>query len=177
MALRAKRIKRVLVVDDQESWLRALERDAGAELVVFTATDAAQARQIADREHPDLAIVDLRLGSDSGLQLVSDLRAQHKRMKIVLISSFMTIPATVAAMKAGADHVDTKPITCRQLIAKLEAGTPSDVAGTSSLARMEWEYVQRVLDECGGNRSQAARTLGIYRQSLQRMLRKHPPPT
>lgn len=44
-----------------------------------------------------------------------------------------------------------------------------------SLERVQWEYVHAVLDACDGNVSEAARQLGIYRQSLQRMLRRHPP--
>jgi two-component system response regulator RegA len=174
MKVRGKRIKRVLVVDDQEVWLRALQRDAGKELEVITATNAPDARRIAAAELPDLAIVDLRLGNDSGLDLIAELRAEHRKMRIVLVSSYMNIPMTVAAMKAGANHVDVKPITCRQVVAKLRGlEPPADT--TTPLARVEWEYVQRVLAECGGNRTLAAKQLGIYRQSLQRKLRKRPP--
>ena len=45
-----------------------------------------------------------------------------------------------------------------------------------SLARVEWEHIQRVLADCGGNLSQAARLLGIHRRSLQRKLSKDPVP-
>jgi len=44
------------------------------------------------------------------------------------------------------------------------------------LARVEWEHIQRVLADCGGNVSQAARLLGIHRRSLQRKLAKYPVP-
>ena len=44
-----------------------------------------------------------------------------------------------------------------------------------SLARAEWEHINRVLSDCGGNISEAARQLGIHRRSLQRKLRKHAP--
>jgi two-component system response regulator RegA len=44
-----------------------------------------------------------------------------------------------------------------------------------SLARAEWEHIQRVLTECGGNISEAARRLGIHRRSLQRKLQKLAP--
>ena len=43
-----------------------------------------------------------------------------------------------------------------------------------SLARVEWEHIQRVLADCDGNVSQAARLLGIHRRSLQRKLSKFP---
>jgi two-component system response regulator RegA len=45
-----------------------------------------------------------------------------------------------------------------------------------SLARVEWEHIQRVLADCGGNLSRAARLLGIHRRSLQRKLSKDPVP-
>jgi two-component system response regulator RegA len=45
-----------------------------------------------------------------------------------------------------------------------------------SLARVEWEHIQRVLVDCDGNVSQAARLLGIHRRSLQRKLSKYPVP-
>ena len=44
-----------------------------------------------------------------------------------------------------------------------------------TLARVEWEHINRVLSDCGGNISKAARVLGIHRRSLQRKLQKYPP--
>jgi two-component system response regulator RegA len=40
---------------------------------------------------------------------------------------------------------------------------------------VEWEHIQRILVDCDGNVSQAARVLGIHRRSLQRKLAKHSP--
>jgi transcriptional regulator of acetoin/glycerol metabolism len=44
-----------------------------------------------------------------------------------------------------------------------------------SLERLQWEYIHAVLGSCAGNVSEAARQLGMHRQSLQRMLRRNPP--
>jgi two-component system response regulator RegA len=173
MNARPRRIKRVLVVDDEEVWLRALVREARPELDVFTAKNSNEAKRAIAMKRPDVAVIDLHLGSESGLELLAELRERYNGLTLVLVSSYMTIPTTVAAMKAGANHVDIKPITCRQVVSKLEGSpVPDDPV---SLARVEWEYVQRVLYECGGNRTAAAKALGIYRQSLQRKLRKRPP--
>jgi two-component system response regulator RegA len=54
------------------------------------------------------------------------------------------------------------------------------LAGTAdlkapSLARAEWEHINRVLSDCGGNISEAARRLGMHRRSLQLKLKKYPP--
>jgi two-component system response regulator RegA len=43
-----------------------------------------------------------------------------------------------------------------------------------SLDRVEWEHINRVLVDCGGNISETARVLGIHRRSLQRKLAKYP---
>jgi two-component system response regulator RegA len=42
------------------------------------------------------------------------------------------------------------------------------------LSRLEWEHIQKVLTECGGNVSETARRLGMHRRTLQRKLGKHP---
>ena len=44
-----------------------------------------------------------------------------------------------------------------------------------SLHRVEWEHIQRVLADCGGNVSRAARVLGLHRRTLQRKLATRPP--
>ncbi len=86
---------------------------------------------------------------------------------------------TVAAVRAGADVIAFKPITFREILQRLEetAAEPSepDLDETPSLARAEWEHIMRVLSDCDGNVSAAARRLGIYRSSLQRRLRKYAP--
>ena len=67
------------------------------------------------------------------------------------------------------------------ILAAFERGEapPLQVAETDyrapSLARAEWEHINRVLSDCGGNISEAARRLNIHRRSLQRKLQKYPP--
>jgi two-component system response regulator RegA len=48
---------------------------------------------------------------------------------------------------------------------------------TPTLARAEWEHIQRVLSDCGNNISESARRLGITRRTLQLKLKKYPPRT
>jgi len=56
------------------------------------------------------------------------------------------------------------------------SGESAGADSTPTLARVEWEHINRVLSDCGGNVSQAARILGIHRRSLQRKLSKYPTP-
>jgi two-component system response regulator RegA len=115
-----------------------------------------------------------------GLDLVQELRAVDSSMKIVMLTGDGSIPTAVSAMKRGADSYLSKPIDVDQILtayenlqsATVESENPENVP---TLARVEWEHMQRVLADCGENISQAARLLGIHRRSLQRKLGKHPP--
>ena len=51
---------------------------------------------------------------------------------------------------------------------------PQTLKALPSLSRVEWEHIERVMQECDGNISKAAKQLGLHRRSLQRKL-KNPP--
>jgi two-component system, response regulator RegA len=166
----------VLVVDDNPALLNAYERELRRRYHVVTASDSASAKQLAQAHHPDIAIVDLMLGGDNGLGLIQELKAVDPDMVVVLVTGFGSMEIAVRAMRAGADDVVAKPVRGSELIRRLEegVGAPAEVE-TPTLAMAEWEHLQRVLAECGGNVSMAARKLGIYRSSLQRRLKKQTP--
>ena len=80
----------------------------------------------------------------------------------------------------GALHYLSKPADADEILAAFEleqepAPRETSSTPTPSLARVEWEHMQRVLDDCDGNISEAARRLGLHRRSLQRKLQKFPP--
>lgn len=140
---------------------------------MWTTNEARSAEAIAKREHPEVAIVDLKLGSDSGLELVRTLRAAHPDMTVALMSGYLSVDATVMAVKAGADVVIPKPCSGRDILKRLDRGDPEDSElETPTLAQAESEHIARVMADTGNNISEAARRLGIYRSSLQRRLRK-----
>jgi two-component system, response regulator RegA len=175
---RRRAIRNVLVVDDDEtllaSWRRMIARDRS----VATAKDAQAARQLAKEQTFDLAIVDLRLGTSSGIDLIRQLKREQPEATIVLCSGYLSVAAAVAGMQAGADGVVFKPITFRELLHSLdnhEQDVQAALTETPTLARAEWEHIMRVLADSNGNVSMAARKLGIYRSSLQRRLRKFAP--
>jgi two-component system response regulator RegA len=171
----ARSLHNVLVVDDDERILGSWKR-AARERNVVTAIDAATARQLAMTERPDLAIVDLRLGNTSGIDLIRELKRDLPDLMVVLCSGYLSVAAAVAAVRAGADIVVFKPITFREILQRIEESAEEpDLEDTPTLARAEWEHIMRVLADCNGNVSMAARRLGIYRSSLQRRLRKYAP--
>lgn len=175
---RRRSIRNVLVVDDDETLLASWRRTISRDRTCSTASDAATARHIAQKQAFDLAIIDLRLGTSSGLELIKQLKRDHPDGLIVLCSGYLSVAAAVAGVQAGADVVVFKPVTFREILHSLEKhdqDEPPALDDTPTLARAEWEHIMRVMADCNGNVSMAARKLGIYRSSLQRRLRKFAP--
>ncbi|MBM3777425.1 MAG: response regulator [Acidimicrobiia bacterium] len=132
----------------------------------------------ARRENPERAVVDLRLPDRPGLDVILELKAIDPAIDIVVLTGYGSIATALEAIRLGAVHYLTKPTDADRVLAAFERGLasrPRDLAvETPSLARVEWEHLQRVLADCDGNISEAARTLGMHRRSLQRKLAKRP---
>ena len=167
----------LLIVDDdsafRERLVRAM-RDGGFEAT--GAADHPSAIDAAREESPELAVVDLRLPGESGLAVVRDLKALDASTVVVVLTGYGSIATAVESIKLGAASYLTKPADADQIVAAFEGTQPADDVQAPSLARVEWEHIQRILSDCGGNVSQAARVLGIHRRSLQRKLAKRPVP-
>jgi two-component system response regulator RegA len=165
----------LLIVDDdsafRERLVRAM-RDRGFEAT--GAADHPSAIDAAREESPELAVVDLRLPGESGLAVVRDLKALDSSTIVVVLTGYGSIATAVESIKLGAASYLTKPADADQIVAAFEGTQPADVAQAPSLARVEWEHIQRILSDCDGNVSHAARVLGIHRRSLQRKLAKRP---
>jgi two-component system, response regulator RegA len=171
----------VLLADDDVNHVAAFASSLPPEWRTLTASTVADAITHVNRERIDLAVIELRIGGAPGLELIRDLRLMTPGVKIALVSGYLSVAFAVAAMRAGADIALFKPVTCKELLRHLEDPLGLDSSGaeweTPSLARVEWEHITRVLNDCEGNVSMAARRLGVYRQSLQRRLRKYSPRT
>jgi two-component system response regulator RegA len=171
----------VLLVDDSIAFRERLARafrERGFE--VHTAGNYEEAMAAAQRQPPDFAVVDLRMPGPSGLQLVRDLTQLSAGTRVLVLSGFGSIATAVDAVHLGAVNFLPKPADAEDILAAFERGSralqPAEVQPeTPSLARAEWEHIHRVLADCGGNVSEAARRLGIHRRSLQRKLRKRAP--
>ena len=97
-------------------------------------------------------------------------------IQIVVLTGYGSIPTAVEAVRRGAINYLTKPLDADQILAAFDKESePASVDGIPSLARVEWEHIQRILHDCDGNISLAARKLGLHRRSLQRKLSKLPP--
>lgn len=171
----------LLVVDDDprilDAYRRGVARVPAPTPTVHAASTAATALALARAHAIDAAIVDFRLGDDSGLELVAALRALAPTATIVLVSGYASMELGAEAIRAGADHAIAKPVAIADLLRRI-AGEPWD-PGSAAPATDEdtrWEHMQRVLLDCRGNRSEAARRLGIDRSTLLRWLARRAAP-
>jgi two-component system, response regulator RegA len=181
-------VKSLLIVDDEAAILKAAERDlrTRSEMRVFYATDQRLAYKIAATEEIDVAVVDLRLvnrsangfaWSVSGLDVVRELKNIRPSLVTIIWSGWLSLEAADRARDLGVAFCREKPTTINQILAQLERGRDDVPAwGTKTLARADWEYVQRVLADTGNNISETARRLGVKRSVLQRKLKRPPPP-
>jgi two-component system response regulator RegA len=172
----------ILVVDDDDtlrSRLAAALRQRGYE--ASEASSEKQACSIATHESPEYAVVDLRLGAESGLDVVRALKAIDAETKIVVLTGYGSIATAMEAVRLGASGYITKPADVDDVLAAFARGDAAAVTpppsgyAAPSLARAEWEHINRVLADCDGNISEAARRLKVHRRSLQRKLQKRPP--
>ena len=171
----------LLIVEDDDRLRPRLAR-ALAERGFETreADDYDTALQAARDDSPEYLLVDLRLpGAKSGLDIVRDIKALDPSTIVVVLTGYGSIATAVEAVRLGAAEYLTKPAEVDQIVAALTRSAPAaaPVEGPEqvpSLARVEWEHINRVLADCGGNVSKAARLLGIHRRSLQRKLSRFP---
>ncbi len=172
----------ILLVDDSYAFRERLARafrERGFQ--VWTASNYDEAMSVA-AEHPtELAVVDLRMPGRSGLELVRDLKRLYPQTKVLVLTGFGSIATAIDAIRLGATNYLPKPADADDVLAAFARGEaevgcpPKTDHEVPSLARAEWEHIHRVLADCGGNISEAARRLGIHRRSLQRKLRKRAP--
>src|SRR5712675_3049053 len=169
----------LLIVDDDaplcQRLARAMERRG---FVVSTAESVAAGTTAATAQAPAFAVVDLRLGDGSGLDVVSAVRTARPGARIVMLTGYGNIATAVAAVKAGALDYLPKPADAdaveRALLAQ-EGEAPPPPEDPMSADRVRWEHIQRIFELCDRNVSETARRLKMHRRTLQRILSKHAP--
>ena len=169
--------KSVLLIDDDAVFRARLGRALeNRHFEVSYASCAKSALEQANKRPSRYAIVDLKLESESGLAIVKSLKSRFDSMRIVMLTGYGSIATAVDALHHGASHYLTKPVDIEEIIAALDGEQREDAPiRAPSLDRVEWEHIQRVLHDCDGNISQAAKRLKMHRRSLQRKLNKLPP--
>jgi two-component system response regulator RegA len=171
-----------LVIDDDAVFSGILARGLTRRgYTVQQAHDAISALRLAELVPFGQITVDLHLGEDSGLTLIAPLRQLQPHARILVLTGYASIATAVQAVKDGADNYLAKPANVETILSALQQNASSDQADEAlenpvplSVARLEWEHIQRVLAENSGNISATARALNMHRRTLQRKLAKRP---
>lgn len=172
-------ITSMLIVDDDLHFSRVLHRSLSKHNIsCHCARNRQEAIALAEQHIPNAITLDLRLDEDSGLSLIPLLSNACPDARIVMLTGYASIPTAVEAIKQGAHNYLHKPATLQELInAFANQGETPSIKDDSvmSIDRMEWEHIQRVLNEHDGNISATARALNMHRRTLQRKLQKYAP--
>ena len=175
--------KNILILEDNEDFRSSLAlefEDKGFDVIAIESMSEIPNITL------DYAIVDLRLKNDNGINCVEHIHENSPLCKIVMLTGYPSLATAVKAIKKGAMNYLTKPTNMQQLekalfedenisYEKKAVSSTNFISNSPSLARHEREYIEYILAECGGNITNAAKKLGLHRQSLQRKLKKYPP--
>jgi DNA-binding NtrC family response regulator len=134
----------------------------------------ADARAAIRTQTPQLVVLDVRLPDGSGLDLLAELRLP--RPAVIVLTGFGDVPLAVDAMQRGAIDFLTKPVelpvlstAVRRALERVAART----SGPASLDAVERAHIADVLHAHRGNRTHAARALGISRATLITKIRDY----
>jgi two-component system response regulator RegA len=169
----------LLVVDDDAPFLRRLARAMETRgFTVDTAESVAEGIAKAKTNPPKYAVVDLRLGDGSGLDVIAAIRQRRDDTRIIMLTGYGNIATAVNAVKLGAVDYLAKPADADDIFAALTQRPGEKVElpeNPMSADRVRWEHIQRVYEMCERNVSETARRLNMHRRTLQRILAKRAP--
>lgn len=169
----------LLIVDDDQTFCDVLARALTRRgFIVRQAYNSQDALQCTNEFMPEYAVIDLRIGEESGLNVVRELKEKFDDIRMVVLTGYASIATAVEAIKLGAIYYLTKPAEADDIVAALKKQQGDEKVDIPerpmSVRRLEWEHIQSVLNQHDGNISAAARALGMHRRSLQRKLQKRP---
>ena len=152
----------ILVVDDEEGLLHLVKmRLTAMGFAVTACTSGRDAIAAAKKDRFDLAIADLRLGNEDGLDVTEELLRIHPGLPVIILTAHGSIPNAVEAMQRGAFGYLTKPFDDKELKAKIEEGlSPQRMRG-------EIQRLKSLVNELYGMENIVARS-----PSMQRLLQQ-----
>lgn len=169
----------LLIVDDDAPFVKRLARAMETRgFTVEIAESAAEGIAKAKTSPPKYAVVDLRLGDGSGLDVIEAIRSRRNDTRIIMLTGYGNIATAVNAVKLGAVDYLAKPADADDVFAALvqRSGERAELPeNPMSADRVRWEHIQRVYELCERNVSETARRLNMHRRTLQRILAKRAP--
>jgi len=174
----------ILLVEDDEVFSRVMTRALlHRNYEVSHAATEEEALQLIKSTQYNYAILDLNLGGHTSLGLIAPLKQSNPASRILILTGYASIATAVEAIKLGADNYLAKPADADEILSALLLNTDKSNATAHpeaanlepmSVRRLEWEHIQKVLNEHDGNISETARQLKMHRRTLQRKLQKRP---
>jgi two-component system response regulator RegA len=171
--------KSLLIVDDDRPFCERLARAMGSRgFAPRMAVSVADGLAAIQAEAPAFAVIDLKLGDGSGLDVMRALKAKRPDARAIILTGYGAIATAVVAVKLGAFDYLAKPVNADEIVAVLMAERTERVDSPEhpmSADRVRWEHIQRVYESCERNVSETARQLNMHRRTLQRILSKRAP--
>ena len=168
----------ILLVDDDDAFTGVMARGLRRRGFEVRCCASAEEAKAACRESAPLYILlDLNMPGTSGLVVLPELLRLAPAAKLVVLTGYSSIATAVEATKAGALNYLCKPANIEEILTAFsgEGAAAVDVpTDPISVERLEWEHIQRILQDNDGNISATARALGMHRRTLQRKLQKRP---
>ncbi len=116
--------EKILIVEDEKDIVKMLDYNLKKEgFRTLSAYDGEDALDLANREHPDLIILDLMLPGMDGLEVCKVLKKENKTatISIIMLTAKSQESDKVVGLELGADDYITKPFSPRELIARIKA--------------------------------------------------------
>jgi len=170
---------KILLVDDDSVFTGVMSRSFQRRgFTTLACASAAQAITACAEFQPSHILLDLNMPGTSGLLALPELLQRAPGAKLVVLTGYSSIATAVAATRAGAVNYLCKPASIDEILNAFEGdhnGQRAEIpADPISVERLEWEHIQRVLQDNDNNVSATARALGMHRRTLQRKLQKRP---
>ena len=172
--------KSLFIVEDDKPFRERLTTSfERKDFAVTAAANKKEALEVLTQHHFNYAIVDLRLGDGSGLDVIKVIKEKNPECRAVMLTSYGNLATAVSSVKLGADDYLTKPANIddieKSLMSSTASSLPPPPENPMSADRIRWEHIQRVFTQCNRNVSETARRLKMHRRTLQRILNKHAP--
>ena len=173
-------MRRVLAVDDHKPLLREWTRQVRGSrgITLHTAANPDEARELFDALAFDVAILDVLLrGSMTGVDLTRMFRQARPSILIATVSADMDVEVAQASTLAGGDLFFEKPIKIVNVIRDLVQARRSrePLLDPRTRGQRMWDSIHRAVVDCDGDRTAAARSVGLTRQAVQYWIRKPRP--
>jgi DNA-binding NtrC family response regulator len=140
-------MEKILIIDDEAFIRENVERvlrDEGYQ--VLAAPDGGSALELVGGEEIDLALLDLNLGAENGIDVLKELKALDPELLVIVITGYGSVETAVEALKLGAFHYMKKPFKADalKLVVKLALQTNSLKREVRAIRQGELEFFEKI---------------------------------